>query len=1227
MRRTAFLAAALALVPGSAQAATITLSTTGGEDRRVHVHVAGTAAEESVEIGTGGSGFGVVVFAAPATFVLGEGCTQTTAIRVDCNGYLQQVSGDLGAGVDNASVSGVLFAGSVELGLGEGDDKLRVPGAASASGRQWVFDGGTGDDELRVESFADDPVQVRGGPGADELRGTPNDVLDGGEGDDVVEVTEPHELGRTTGSAAGGPGRDSLIAGQARVPLGLRLAGGVVSLGPGDGGTPFPSTTSGFEGISTGFGVERARLEGDDGPNLLLACGGATLIGNGGDDVLDGNRRADDPDGCQETDEPNTYSGGAGADEIDAANRIAEDVDCGPGVDTQVRADATDRLEGCEATGVSFTRAPSGFVAAGTATFAWTAPSAPPGSTFECALDGAAFAACASPRTLTGLAEGAHVFRVRVITAGQPAPAVEVRWTVDTVKPLVTFTQAPPSAGAPSDVDVAWDAGEPATFACAVDGRLPAPCSSPLRLAGLGPGPHTLSVVATDRAGNVSDAAGLAWVVGETAAVPPPPAPVACPAGSEATVTLGLVTARAVSACLRPTGRPGQFEAAGPVLVNGLRITPRGGVVRIDRTAGGGELSTTGPWTLGLGSASIDIDAPLALGGLASAAQRSLPLPASEVPRLLALPLRGAIGLEFAADNGGQTKLTLKLELPNVFRGTPDGGADSSAGGVTVELSATASNDLGVFFAGRGRLDTLWLFGKLKLQDLEIAFDQAARTFRGSVAISLADSIGAPGIGGDATLAATLELGPGGLFGTPLRKLALQASDLSVRVHPIVFLQRVGAELSATTIDGRPYAVLAGSAGISFGPKLELPPLFEGEVASIDGTIRLTVPAFLPPESFSLEVEGVGKLVEFEVAQAKVRYTTPARVELEGGLDLTVGGYGALAQIRSSWFDGATRQFNVEAFGALRVPGLGAGDGIDFRAEAVLSSRGYAVCAGEQGERFGFARLWRGELHTFVNACDIGGFRAGSAQAGGPHAFSVRSGTRVLAVAADGAPELTGPRGVRLAAPGRSAAGLVVRDGGTTWFILRRPAAGRWRVTGAARVAVADPLPPVRLRVRVSGRGARRTLSWRGLPGGHRLVLNELGRGSSRVVLQTGRARGRRTFTPAPGPGRARRLVATVTRRGLPRFEGTVARFTAPRPTKLTRVRGLRRKGATIRWRAQPAAARYALSLLLADGSTRSRMVRRPRTHVGGRGPVVVTVVALSADGRAGPPARATLRR
>ena len=66
------------------------------------------------------------------------------------------------------------------------------------------------------------------------------------------------------------------------------------------------------------------------------------------------------------------------------------------------------------------------------------------GSTFECSLDNAAFAACTSPKSYTKLKVGNHNFRVRAIAGGNtdPTPA-SFDWTIDTKAPNTTITSSP----------------------------------------------------------------------------------------------------------------------------------------------------------------------------------------------------------------------------------------------------------------------------------------------------------------------------------------------------------------------------------------------------------------------------------------------------------------------------------------------------------------------------------------------------------------------------------------------------------------------------------------------------------------------------------------------------------------------------------------------------------------------------------------------------------------
>lgn len=78
---------------------------------------------------------------------------------------------------------------------------------------------------------------------------------------------------------------------------------------------------------------------------------------------------------------------------------------------------------------------PSGTTRATSASFAFSGVR---GVTFECALDGAAFRACTSPKAYAGLAAGGHVFAVRARNAsGQTSAPAERSWTVDLSAPAI----------------------------------------------------------------------------------------------------------------------------------------------------------------------------------------------------------------------------------------------------------------------------------------------------------------------------------------------------------------------------------------------------------------------------------------------------------------------------------------------------------------------------------------------------------------------------------------------------------------------------------------------------------------------------------------------------------------------------------------------------------------------------------------------------------------------
>jgi parallel beta-helix repeat protein len=161
----------------------------------------------------------------------------------------------------------------------------------------------------------------------------------------------------------------------------------------------------------------------------------------------------------------------------------------------------------------TITSGPAATTTASSATFAFAANEA--GATFECALDTGAFASCTSPLLYTGLAAGAHQFRVR---ATDPAGNVDATpashsWTIvagDTTPPQTTITSAKVKGAKITFTFTASEAGS--TFECAIDTAAFVACTSPQVVSGLPAGTHQFFVRAIDPAGNVDPTpAGHSW--------------------------------------------------------------------------------------------------------------------------------------------------------------------------------------------------------------------------------------------------------------------------------------------------------------------------------------------------------------------------------------------------------------------------------------------------------------------------------------------------------------------------------------------------------------------------------------------------------------------------------------------------------------------------------------------------------------------------------------------
>lgn len=133
---------------------------------------------------------------------------------------------------------------------------------------------------------------------------------------------------------------------------------------------------------------------------------------------------------------------------------------------------------------------------------------------FECSIDAAAFAGCASPTSYSDLADGTHVFRVRARDAAgnlDQTPAA-VTWVVDTTPPVVTVADV--------TLDATSSAGASLTFAVtAADADSANPLVTCNRASGstFAIGTTPVACSATDTAGNIGTASFVVTVKGAAA--------------------------------------------------------------------------------------------------------------------------------------------------------------------------------------------------------------------------------------------------------------------------------------------------------------------------------------------------------------------------------------------------------------------------------------------------------------------------------------------------------------------------------------------------------------------------------------------------------------------------------------------------------------------------------------------------------------------------------------
>jgi YD repeat-containing protein len=472
-----------------------------------------------------------------------------------------------------------------------------------------------------------------------------------------------------------------------------------------------------------------------------------------------------------------------------------------------------------------------------------------------------------------------------------------------------------------------------------------------------------------------------------------------------------------------------------------------------------------------------------------------------------------------------------------------------------------------------------------------------------------------------------------------------------------IFLQKIFASLQRD-----PFGV-AGSIRATFGPQIRIPT--EGLVAAVRADGGFSYLAAHDDDGDGVEepsvfkITGALKILQVDAQSSELKISG-GKVSIDSkNSAFKVGDYGFESELKGWVSSGA---FNLEGKGNISIPGPDSGG------EAVVSNVGAAACKRGFGPDVGWGYTWGHKLpKLFGWGCHLGSWRgeeasgsslplAGAsasrarAQAGTVRQIVVAPHTRRLALrvrGTSGPPPVTfvAPDGTRYAPSGQPESAIVTDTvlatqdpvTGATYLAVDRPAPGRWRVeipptSGAIRVSRGQALPPLKLHMRVTGRGPRRVLHYRAdrLAGRH-VTFVEAGGASRRVIGEAKQASGGLRFRPAFGPQAKRTIVALPSLGGVPAPAAVVAHYHAGaiRPAKPHKLRVARRPGfrRVITWRG-PHALSYLVTVKTSDG--RKLRYRRDGSHrrvavdtVPDGAKVRVAVKAISRDGVASAAAHA----
>jgi hypothetical protein len=453
---------------------------------------------------------------------------------------------------------------------------------------------------------------------------------------------------------------------------------------------------------------------------------------------------------------------------------------------------------------------------------------------------------------------------------------------------------------------------------------------------------------------------------------------------------------------------------------------------------------------------------------------------------------------------------------------------------------------------------------------------------------------------------------------------------------------------------GIPTFALCGDVKLTAGPNI-----LGASAISLDAGLGLATYADRPAV---LRAYGRLRLVEIPLADARLQFHTDGYMKLRADFRWGLDGIASLEGFLL--FEAMFPKFNAEAYIQACL------EFVDWcaSAKALVSSKGVAVCLKidvlvDDWEP-GFGYRWGETFPTLYFAgCELGPYRehikranasgARAAAAGDARTIELPAGLPGAVVALEGkdAPPkvtLVGPQGERITTPDdlkpvQQSPFFVLKDprAKLTQIAISKPSAGRWRIEvedGSSEIVSlrsANGLDEPKIDARVTGRGHRRTLSYRIEPReGQKVTFMESGPSAGTLIGVAKGSEGRLRFDPADGRAERRDIVAVVEQDGQMRDRIKVASYRAPsaqRPGKPSQLR-LRRVRSTLvaTWRGARGAERHQAAVRLSNGRRTVITTRRHRVairhvprHVSG----TVRVHGLTPAGMKGRAAVAELRR